>query len=158
MLAFSVLAIVSLLAKGASGANIDFQKNDLISNLYLFIGSYAFPFLVFFLGKNLIESDAGARSVLRVLWALGVYLAILGIVQVAYDPRFLVPKTVVQIHYGRAVGPFGDATALGVVVAVCFLMTLYATFEEPTRMKVALAIPSLSLMGAAIVLSYTRAV
>lgn len=90
---------------------------------------YAIPFLMFFLGRNLISDRKRMRKVLIFFCLTGVYLGMTAVFEAHRLHALIFPRFIddpsVGIHWGRARGPFLNAAVDGTVLGVVILITLY---------------------------------
>ena len=119
---------------------------------------YGLPFLGFFLTKNMLYRESHIRWLLRTLVAVGVIVAVIGILQYLTGVTLFTPTRMEVIHADRATGTLASAPEFGMVVGaplltaiVCFLRSRHI----PERVVLAAAI---SIMVVSIVFSKTRAI
>ena len=133
------------------------------SDLLIFFDEYGVPFLLFVAAKNLFHSHEQIQQFVRVLFLVGVYLAVYGIYQFLTRGSMVLaddidPETLGHLIEGRAVGPYLSGAIYGTVLTFAFVWTLYLVpFERWAGAQFVIGI-GLALMGLGIFLSVTRAV
>lgn len=133
------------------------------SDFLIFLDEYGVPFLLFMVAKNLFHSHEQIQQFLRVLFLVGVYLAVYGIYQFLTRGSMVLaddidPATLGHLIEGRAVGPYASGAIYGTVLTFAFVWTLYLVpFERWAGAQVCIVI-GLVLMGLGIFFSVTRAV
>jgi O-antigen ligase len=162
MVCFLVVAAASAIAGGGTRqtnlAVMSASSGSLKLDLVFLTLSYGLPFLAFFLTKNLLQDERHVRWLLRTFIAVGVFVAMTGILQYYTGITIFMPTRMEVIHEGRATGTMTSAPEFGLVVGIpllialiCFLRSRYV----PERLPLAAVI---LFMGVAIVLSKTRTI
>ena len=153
MLLFVVMGLV----------DVFFRSQTKGSDFLIFFDEYGIPFLLFVVAKNLFYSREQIQQFLRVLFLVGVYLAIYGIYQFLTRGSMVLaddidPATLGHLIEGRAVGPYVSAAVYGTVLTFAFVWTLYLVpFERWAGAQFIIGI-GLALIGLGMFLSLTRAV
>ena len=150
MLCFVIYLIASSVAPHALPAVG--EKGEHRSLLDLILTSAFLPFAGFFLARQILTTE---RNVRRFLWSItifGVYLAMTNIFWILHLNAFIWPKTILDpsigAHFDRGRGVFLNAAVTGLVLVVCFVVTMYLASQLRNRLRpVLLAAALLMLIG-----------
>jgi len=147
MLAFCALAAMGIFFRGRWAENAQ-----------LLLDSYAFPFAMFYLAKNLVTSKKELKEFFYAIAILGFYLAAIGFIQYFVGVNLFTPEDFSSIHAERAHGPFNNAVEYGSVMAVAGLASFYLfTIIKKGFVKL-LILMNIAIAAGAVFLSLTRAV
>jgi len=153
MLMFFIAGILDVLLRSPKKA----------SDFLIFFDEFGIPFLLFVCAKNLVDSNDEIKTLIRVLFLVGLYLALHGIYQFFTQGSLATQyggdaEALGHLLDGRSVGPFVSAEVYGTVLVFSFLWTLYLIQYAPTEFTKFFMIAGLGVMGLGIFLSLTRAV
>ena len=117
MILFSVVIIYSVISLSV----------DKISGTRVFIDSFLYPFIIYFLARNLISDEKNFNKFINVIVIVGIYLSLMGIYEffTGIDIFPFREGIVERSGYSRVNGPYKLDTAFGVNVAICFFIVLY---------------------------------
>jgi len=129
----------------------------------IFFDEYGIPFLFFVAAKNLFRSVDDIRTLIRVLFLVGLYLAFHGMYQFLTHGNLVTAdaggaEMLGHLVEGRAVGPFLNAGVYGTILVFAFVWTLYLVRFEDWRLAKSFFIVGLGVIGLGVFLSLTRAV
>ncbi len=111
------------------------------------------PFLIFLLAPSVFRTPEDRNVLLTALVALGGYLGITALVETIGFDALVFPKYIldpnVGIHFGRARGPFVEATTNGLALYVCAAAAVVAitTWRRPLPRFAAGGVALLCLLG-----------
>lgn len=155
MAAFLAVAAASAVAGG--GTRLSMAEGGLRNDLLFLVLGYGAPFAAFVLAQVLLFTPTHLRWVLRTLVAVGVFVAIAGILQTFFGVTRFTPTRMEVIHSGRATGPLTSAVEFGLVLGAAIITAVVMLARGgPLGRRVVLA-GALGLMVAAAVASRTRA-
>lgn len=87
--------------------------------------AYFIPAIFYWIARQAVIDERQLQRVHAVLVALGVYLALTGVCEVAQQWAFVFPKHIADpklgIHFGRARGPMLSSVTYGLFLGTCFL-------------------------------------
>jgi putative inorganic carbon (hco3(-)) transporter len=111
-----------------------------------------FPFLIFYLAPVIYNTPRKRQWLLGALVALGAYLGLTVLFEMAGPHALVWPKYIIDpsygIHNGRGRGPFADAVANGFGLYVCALAASIAVTQWRGRVRIAAgAIAALCFVG-----------
>lgn len=117
MILFSVVIIYSIISGGA----------DKFSGARIFIDAFLYPFIIYFLAKNLIVDKESFNNFINVLLIVGIYLSLMGIFERLTGSDILVFREGMVERSGwlRVNACFKDDATFGVIVSICFFIALY---------------------------------
>lgn len=117
MILFSVVIIYSIISGSA----------DKFSGARIFIDAFLYPFIIYFLAKNLIVDKESFDNFINVLLIVGIYLSLMGIFEHLTGSDILVFREGMVERSGwlRVNACFKDDSTFGVIVSICFFITLY---------------------------------
>lgn len=119
------------------------------------------PFAFLVLGPILFAEERDRIRLLKALIALGAYLGLTAIFEIAGLDSLVFPRYIldpeVGIHFGRARGPFAGAEANGMALAASFFASALAVSRLRGAWRVA-AVCVVALSGVGILLTLTRSV
>jgi putative inorganic carbon (hco3(-)) transporter len=122
----------------------------------------ALPFLLFALAPALFGTTRRRNLLLAVLVGLGLYLGVTAVLEGTGANALVFPRYITDpalgLHYGRARGPFLEAVANGLVLALCGVAAGMGLALWRSRWSRAAAGTCLALCGVGVLLSLTRAV
>ncbi len=129
--------------------------------LNTFLSGYVVPFSIFFLAKNIVDDDRKIKKIFIFFVIVGFYLGITGIFE-HFKLNYLVfPSYImypgVGTHWGRARGPFVQASVNGTVLGVIFFIAFYLLFQKYKKWVRIFFSISIIFMLAALLFTYTRA-
>jgi O-antigen ligase len=154
-------AASAVLGGGSQETNLAATKSSaggLRQDLVALAIGYGLPFLSFFLTKNLLYRDSHIRWLLGTFVAVGVFVAVTGILQRFAGITIFTPSRMSVIHEGRATGTMASASEFGMIVGAPLLAAIVCVLRSrymPERLLLAGAI---SIMAVSIVLARTRAI
>ncbi len=157
----ALLALIALLAVSGSCVGWAGSHNEPYVTLWRLINGYLVPFTLYWIVRQAPLGRSQVALVQGVLAALGLYLAITGILEVTGQWWAVFPKHIadpeVGLHFGRARGPMVHAVSFGLYVGICALATWAYRWRFGTigRWVLVLLLPVL-LTG--LVCSFTRSV
>ena len=139
MMSLCIYIIFSMIL---SGTIFDKEKGLTLNTL---LSGYVVPFSIFFLSQNLIDNEERTRKVFLFFIMIGTYLSVTGIAEYFKWNSLVFPKYIMSpwigIHYGRARGPFLQATVEGTVLGMILFMTFYIfTFTNKAWKKICLSL------------------
>lgn len=119
------------------------------------------PFVLFVVGPVVFAREEDRRLLLRVLVVLGLYLGTTAVFEMVGPTSLVFPRYVmdpsVGILFGRARGPFVEAEANGLVLALCFFAAvLSAATSRRAWRAVSVLSAGMALVG--LLLTLTRSV
>lgn len=128
---------------------------------YAFVDRILMPSVLFTLAPILFERPEDRRLLIRTFVLLGLYLGATAVFEVLGPASLVLPRYIMDptagILFGRARGPFVDAEADGMVLALCLFASLLSASQSRGRWRAASATAAvLSAIG--VVLSLTRSV
>lgn len=155
MILFCAICLISMLRAGV----LFKEEHGLV--LRNFLNGYAIPFSIFFLVKNIVDSEQKIKKIFQFLLIIGIYLTLTGIFEYFRITALVFPRNImdpnVGIHYGRARGPFTQAAVNGTVLGIIFLLSVYFFLHmHRKRSQIFFGIP-IALMPIALFFTYTRA-
>lgn len=128
-----------------------------ISATQTVLDSYLMPFVLFFLAKNLFDSDKKLNTLLNALLFMGVYSSLIGIFEYATGmPLFDAPIWKESAVVRRVPGSFGSPEIFGAVLASIFPIALYKYFQQKKISRKLLFVGVLTLVSIGIFLSFFR--
>lgn len=100
---------------------------DKISGARVFVDTFLYPFIIYFLAKNLISDEKNLNKFVNVLLIVGIYASLLGILEYLTGSDILTFREGIVERAGwlRINGPYKNDTAFGVNVSICFFIALY---------------------------------
>ena len=100
---------------------------DKISGARVFIDAFLYPFIIYFLAKNLISDEENFNKFINVLLIVGIYLSLMGIFEYLTGSDILTFREgmVERVGWLRIDGPYKDDVAFGVNVSFLFFIALY---------------------------------
>jgi O-antigen ligase len=149
MIVFCVYALISLI--------INTTEVSLVDDLWLLL-QYAMAMASFVIGSRINLKETDVRRLLALLSLVGVYLAILGVLQTLNMDIFgNVAQDLTAGHEGRALGPFNSAHTYSATLLIICVLTLwqYTFYRDP--MIRTILIGMMFAMAIGIVLGQTRA-
>lgn len=155
MIFFTLIATLSLIN---SGANADTSHGENKWLNALFNVTY-FPFITYFIAKNMDYSRERAKTILTTICILGVYLSLIGMfehfqINALIWPRYIVDSRV-GVHFGRVRGPFHDSVTMGRILVMGFLCIVFmASQYKDTRRPLFYGIATIT--AGTIYFTYTR--
>lgn len=157
MLCFVIYLIASSFAPHALPAVG--EKGEARSLLDLILTSAFLPFAGFVLARQILITERNVRRFLWFITAFGVYLALTNVFWILGMDAFIWPKNIldpgVGTHFDRGRGVFLNAAVTGLVLVVCFIVTMYLASRRRDRLRPALLAAAL-LMLVGIGLTQTR--
>jgi hypothetical protein len=119
MLIFLVICVISMSLNGFAAMYAYAPKP-----WYVFFSGYFVPFMAFFFAKYFFEDIRSLKMLLAVLFALGVYLCLISILE-RYDLNSLVHPAYITderfpLHLDRSRGPLLNAAFNGLAMTICF--------------------------------------
>ncbi|MBX3422493.1 MAG: O-antigen ligase family protein [Pirellulaceae bacterium] len=128
------------------------------------INGYCVPFALYFAVRCSSINRSSLKPMFWILVALGGFLAITAILEVAklwplVFPRFVADPTL-GIHFGRARGPMLQSVRLGTcLLSVISLVTVFSLWMNPqSRAHWTMAFAALPIFLVAIIATYTRSI
>lgn len=117
MIIFSLVILYSIIA----------QSDYKITATRLFIDGFLFPFIVYYLAKNLISSDAYFQKFINILVIIASYLSVMGIFEyLTGKDLFATPLGLVErVGWVRINGPYKTDGVFGVNVTFCLIIILF---------------------------------
>lgn len=96
---------------------------------YVFFAGYFVPFVAFFLARHFLSDVRSLRIVLTMLFALGVYLCVVAVLERFGMDSLIYPAYITDpafpLHLDRARGPFLNAAFNGLAMTVCFVAGIF---------------------------------
>lgn len=159
---FIVYAAASTLAGGGTQqtnlAVVNVEAGGLRLDFVFLVLTYGFPFLGFFLVKNLLCRESDFRRLLLTFVAVGVFVAATGILQYYTSITWFTPTRMDVIHEGRATGTMSSAPEFGLVVGIPLLVAVVCFLRSRSAAERFLLAAAIPVMGVAIVLAKTRVI
>jgi len=129
--------------------------------IYRLVFSYWIPALVYWVARQSTLNNRNLTRFYYMMVALGAYLAVTGLLEVAGQWSFVFPRYVsdpsLGIHFGRARGPMLNAVYLGMYLSVCmFVLGTLARRQSPPAVGMSLVLAF--VFALAIYFTYTRSV
>jgi len=155
MAAFIVVAATSLAVRG--GSLPDRAESGLRLDVVFLAQSYLVPFMLFFLGKNLVR-ERYLKWILRLYAAVGIFIGLVAILQFFTGITWFTPSRYKVIHEGRAVGTLHSATHFGVVMSVSLISAFTILVGSKRALERRMAAGALAIMTIGLALTKTRAV
>ena len=155
MITFTLVCTISLII---SEANLDMShgKNKWVNALFNI--SY-FPFITYFITKNIRYSEEGIKFLIIVLCYMGMYLSLTGMFEHFRVDALVWPKHILDptkgIQFGRVRGPFLDSVSMGRMMVITFLCTVLMATQNRNIGKIVFYGFSLITVGS-IYFTYTR--
>lgn len=154
---FIAVLALSMLAHGWQAA----RPNE-VSPLWRLVGGYLIPLVVYWIARQAPVTESQIRLLKKAFVAFGVYLAVIGLCEVAGQWSFVFPTYVrdpaVGVHFGRARGPMVHSVTYGIYLATA-LLALWELVRNAPHRGSKLALASLApLFAAGLYFSYTRSV
>lgn len=135
------------------------EKGEHRSLVDLILTSAFLPFAGFFMGRQILNTERNVRRFLWFITVFGVYLGITNVFWVLHMKALIWPKTILDpnlgAHFDRGRGVFLNAAVTGLVLVVCFIVTMYLASRYRGRMRYGLLAAAL-LMLIGIGLTQTR--
>lgn len=129
--------------------------------LSTFQGGYFLPFLIFFLGKQMLDDGKKIKRVFVFFLVIGFYLGITGIFEILDISTLVFPKYIINpfegIHWGRARGPLLNASANGTILGMIFFISGYIMQWTDNKKGKILIVIAMTVIAITILLTYTRA-
>ena len=126
-----------------------------------FLSSYAIPFSIFFFAKNIVDDEHKIKKIFVFFTIISFYLGLTGIFEHFELKSLVFPKYIMipyaGVHFGRARGPFLNASVNGTVLGIIFFMTFYLLFQRYKKWVKFLFVTSIILMVLTIFFTLTRA-
>lgn len=124
MLAFLAVCVLSMTINGFAAKYPRAPKP-----WYVFFTGYLAPFMAFCYARYFLEDLRSVRVLMTVLFALGVYLCVVAILE-RYQLRSLVfpsyiTNEAIPLHLDRSRGPLLNAAFNGLAMTVCFVAGLF---------------------------------
>ncbi len=122
---------------------------------------YWIPALVYWIAGQSQLSDRRLTRFYYLLAAVGVYLAITGLLEITKQWAFVFPRYIADpslgIHYGRARGPMLSGVHYGMCVAICTFVS-WTLMRRMSRPGIVIVLSLSTVFFLAIYFSYTRSV
>lgn len=155
MVLFTLLCTMSLILSGAN-ADVSHGENKWLTNLFHI--TY-FPFLIYFIMKQIEYSKQRTKIILVVLCGVGGYLGFTGISEhFGFDalvwPSYIMDSSI-GTHWERVRGPFMESVAMGRILIVTLLCMLIMATECNGIKRLVLYVFSFLAAGS-IYFTYTR--
>lgn len=153
--ALLVILAASLATAGAPAAS----ATNTFSPTWRLVMSFIVPGLLYWIVRETTLSHRAWIGAMAVLSAMGIYLALTGVAEIAGQwslvfPRYIADPTL-GIHFGRARGPELNSASLGVYLTICLWCGWFLRPEVRRTWQLVL-LGALPLMALAIYLTYTR--
>lgn len=155
MLSLCILIIFSMINAGTI-----YSEEQGLTVRPLLVG-YLMPFSIFFLAKNIVDSEQKIKNTYIFFAVIGLYLGFTAICEY-FNLWYLVWPPYIRnrwtgIHWGRSRGPFLQAAINGYVQGIIVLFTTYLLIHTKNK-KLKIIFPlSILLMLCGIVFSFSRA-
>ncbi|MHA1341454.1 MAG: O-antigen ligase family protein [Promethearchaeota archaeon] len=154
MILFSIVCLISMIKVGNiyKGGGLELRN---------FLNGYAIPFSIFFLAKNIVDSEKKIKIIFQFFLILGIYLTFTGIFEHFHLAALVYPRYImnpnVGIHWGRARGPFVQAAVNGTVLGMIFWASIYLIIYKQEKLsRIFYGIP-IAIIPISIFFTYTRA-
>ena len=135
------------------------EKGETRSLLDLILTSAFLPFAGFVLARQILTDERAVRRFLWAITAFGTYLALTNVFWLLGPHSLVFPRDIldpsVGTHFDRGRGVFLNAAVTGLVLVVCFIVTMYLASQQRNRLRVPLLVAAL-LMLVGIGLTQTR--
>lgn len=127
LLSVNKLEIAMILFSAVMIFSIVSDSLEKISGAREFIDIFLYPFIIYFLAKNLISDEENFNKFINILLIIGVYLSLMGVFEYLTGRDILAFREGMAERSGwlRVNGPFKDDSAFGVAVSICFFIVLY---------------------------------
>jgi O-antigen ligase len=150
-----VILTVSMLLAGTP----EVHAAEGFSPSWRLVMSFVVPAMLYWIARDARLSHRAWVGSLAILSALGVYLALTGLAEIAGQwslvfPRYIADPTL-GIHFGRARGPELNAASMGVYLTVC-LWSAWLLRPEVRRGWQLVLLAAVPLMALGIFATYTR--
>ncbi len=123
-LAVFCLALYFIVSAAISG----FETHSPVKVHYRLIGGYLFPFTIFLLVLNGVQTEAQVRRISVFFALISIYLTFTGWMERFEIWTLVIPKFIadpsVGIHFGRVRGPFVQSAAMGFTLTFCYFSNL----------------------------------
>jgi O-antigen ligase len=128
MVMFSVVTILSMLSSGT------FYQEGKGFTLNYYLNAYGIPFSIFFLAKNIINTQDGIKKLFIFFVIIGLYLGLTGIFEHFEINALVYPKVIMNrwqgVSWGRARGPFMNSAVNGTAIGMLIFMVIYVLLQE----------------------------
>lgn len=155
MVLFSIVCISSMFFAGT------FYSEEEGLTLSFFLNAYGLPFTIFFLAKNIVNDEAKIRKVFIFFTIIGLYIGLTGIFEYFQLKQFVFPNYIMNrwtgSHWGRARGPFLNASVNGTVIGMIIFMVINLLLVAKTKWKKQILILTLITMLITLLYTLTRA-
>ncbi len=155
-----VLLLILLFSMGLSGFLA--TRGDEYQPFHIFLTGFLFPFIFYYFGKTVLNTEPRIKILLWGLFWFFSYLVLTAYLEHFKITRFIFPRYISDplfgIHYGRARGPYGNAPVNGWILASLFCTTLYLRSQTKGLVTRGIMLIILLLTPVAIFYTYTRAV
>jgi O-antigen ligase len=153
MTVFISLCIISMLHNG-----VFFIKG---AGSRSFFNGFFVPYLTFVIAKNVFDCEKKIIHLLYLLFFLGIYLTVTGLLEryemYSFIPHYYFVDRESGTHLDRLMGPFGNAAVFGTIVVMLFHSSYYL-YEQVSGTKKRMIQIFIFIMPIVIFFSYTRAV
>lgn len=124
MAIFLLICLVSMLLNGFA-AKYPYAPKP----WYVFFSGYFVPFAAYFYARHFLGDVRGIRILMATLFALGVYLCVVAILERYHLDALIYPSYITDpafpLHLDRARGPFLNAAFNGLAMTVCFVAGIF---------------------------------
>lgn len=117
-----------------------------------FLTGYVIPFSIFVLSKNIVDSEEAMKKVFVFFSVIGVYLGLTGVFEYFNIRALVFPKYImnpfigVHAHFGRARGPFLNASVNAIVLAQALFMSFYLYMQRYEKWSKLLLVAMMIMM------------
>lgn len=151
--------LVILAASLATAGTPDVRPVDSFSPTWRLVMSFVVPGIMYWIVRETKLSHRAWIGAMTVLSAMGIYLALTAVAEVAgawslVFPRYIADPTL-GIHFGRARGPELNSASLGVYLTVCLWCVWFLRPEVRKTWQLVL-LGAVPLIALAVYLTYTR--
>lgn len=154
MMLFSLYLIFSIII---AGTYINEEKGF---SPGMFLNTYGFPFVIFFISKNIIDNESKIRKFFFFLSFIGLYLGLTSIFEYFQLKQFVFPRYIMSEwiggFYGRARGPFLQPAVNGTVMGILIFVSASLLLHENKGWKKYFYVISIICLLMGILFTLTR--
>mgnify|MGYP002622788960 CR=1 FL=1 len=156
-----LLSLVGYLAVSTVYGGYTAPNADGFPGLWHLIAAYLMPATIYWMARDVKSAPSIQQWLFGTLVALGIYLGLTGIAEIAHQWWAVFPKHIadpeVGLHFGRARGPMVQLPTYGVYLATC-LLAAWLWLPSLSRAGKLAVLCTIPVMLAGVYFSYTRSV
>jgi O-antigen ligase len=154
MVMFSIITILSMISAGT------FYQEGKGLTLNYYLNAYGIPFSIFFLAKNIINTQDGINKMFIFFVIIGLYLGLTGIFEHFEINALVYPKVIMNrwqgVSWGRARGPFMNSAVNGTAIGMIIFIIIYMLLHEKIIRKKIFYVITLICTLAGLLFTLTR--